>query len=154
MDLLGFPFAPSAFRSATGSASWWRPSAPLRNLGDLNKDKQKRRLAFVSQFAHFPSFYILHGLFSSVYHTPMAISSVGSARFKVYGKCPPMPHISYSVATGVLLLVNTVVLALSAHINHFQEFFCACPLRHAAAHQPPARFAQTRRTCSRSRFPY
>ncbi|KAF8579733.1 hypothetical protein K439DRAFT_1637710 [Ramaria rubella] len=38
----------------------------------------------------------------------MTLSTVGSARFKVY---------------GALLLVNTVVLGLSGHINHFQAFF-------------------------------
>ncbi|KAF8527209.1 hypothetical protein JB92DRAFT_2867700 [Gautieria morchelliformis] len=38
----------------------------------------------------------------------MALSPVGHVRFVVY---------------GVLLLVNTIVLALSAHINHFQQFF-------------------------------
>jgi len=38
----------------------------------------------------------------------MALSAVGSMRFKVY---------------GVLLLVNIIVLALSGHINHFQGFY-------------------------------
>jgi len=38
----------------------------------------------------------------------MTLSSVGSVRFKVY---------------ALLLLVNTCILALSAHINNFQNFF-------------------------------